>query len=850
MPMFKSKYYLPLDITDKVKELESGIKTFRYEKDFEVYDGGIILPLVRYPETKLQGKFINVGGVCDRNLNFVAGYEKGDPLLDYTSAYIPKEIQHSDETVIFSGDLNNQFGHFIQDSMSRLWYAVKHKEQKFKVALLLNSYWSKSNWKFDQETAYQIKFINLLGIKKERIIIVEQPTQFKQVIVPKQSVFWSEGFNSDLFKIVYDAARASVSPKNEKKIYLSRSKSELQDIYNETYFEKFFEKQGFKVLNPEHLPLEEQIAHVAGADEIACTYGTLSHWTLFAKDKTKLINLLRYPHAVDNRQLFIDQLRNLDSVYIDTTLNILPAKHVGCPYIVGPTLYWQDFLQQEYSIEYKTDVSEYLNNSGIRFGDYIKHYLDIVSTQLRYMIIFGYNFDHASYLKSLYMSFDPIGYAKLRSAVISADNPLFKERLFRLRKANSQSAPVIKLLGDGRVYPVEGGDLDEKYWSCLNARLYFMNKDYTPIAELAVPDSLQGGSMPRHYRGALRTDVSVSCTLDAVRQSHGLRNYVIRHLIVKPLVGKRPYKKLKQSPERFFGDSRNSFIRFLGRYYVRNYNTVVFGYRKAFRECLGSGDLSSRISALKQGLDDISCAYIDHFISLSRYWYRTDYAGSMWTDHDHLKRRECIEFEKGFEQPFPEILEVDPYFFAHNYCLDDLPDEALEGIEGSTIIDGGGYNGDTALAFHSHFPNAEIHVFEPLSFYVRTMESFLEVDSCNNKISVINKGLGDNTGTSRISYEVAEQEAEITTIDEAYSSHSGRIGLIKLDTTGSELGIIKSAADTIRKHRPVIAAAMYYNPESFFGLRDGIREIIPDYRFMVRRSCLRRPQTGIMLVAY
>ena len=848
MPMFKSKYYLPLDITDKVKELESGIKTFRYEKDFEVYDGGIILPLVRYPETKLQGKFINVGGVCDRNLNFVAGYEKGDHLLDYTSAYIPKEIQHSDETVIFSGDLHRHFGHFIQDSISRLWYAVKYREQDFKIAILINPNWP--NWDFNPEGSYHINFINLLGIRRERVLIVDKPTQFKQVIVPKQCVFWGEGYDKDLMGIVYNAARKTVTPKNEKKIYLSKSKFEKQDIYNEEYFERFFVDQGFKVINPEQLPLEEQIAFVSGADEIACTYGTLSHWSLFAQDGIKLINILRYPYALDNRQLFIDSLKKLDSVYIDATLNLFPVSNVGCPYLIGPSVYWQHFLQLEYQIDSNDGLFDYLDNSRIKFGDYIRNYLDRVSGNISYMLIFGYNFDHASFLKSLYMSFDPIGYAKLRSGMISTDNPLFKERLFRLKKGNSQSSPIIKLLSDGRIYPLDGKDMEEKYWSADSGRLYLMNNNYTPISEFTIPVSAITNHKPKQYKGVLRTDVSVTCYFYTVRQSHRFRNYIIRHLIIEPLVGKKPYKKLKQNPDRFFGDSKNNFIRFLGRYYVRNYNTVVFDYREAFRECLKSGDLSSRISTLKQGLDDISCAYIDHFISLSRYWYRTDYAGSMWTDHDHLKRRECIEFEKGFEQPFPEILEVDPYFFAHNYCLDDLPDEALEGIEGSTIIDGGGYNGDTALAFHSHFPNAEIHVFEPLSFYVRTIESFLEVDSCNNKISVINKGLGDSTGTSRISYEVAEQEAEITTIDEAYASQSGRIGLIKLDTTGSELGIIKGAANTIRKHRPVIAAAMYYKPESFFGLRDGIREIIPDYRFMIRRSCLRGPQTGLMLIAY
>lgn len=39
-------------------------------------------------------------------------------------------------------------------------------------------------------------------------------------------------------------------------------------------------------------------------------------------------------------------------------------------------------------------------------------------------------------------------------------------------------------------------------------------------------------------------------------------------LIIKPLVDSRKYKKLKKHPARFFEDSKSSFIRYLGRFYI------------------------------------------------------------------------------------------------------------------------------------------------------------------------------------------------------------------------------------------------------------------------------------------
>lgn len=47
---------------------------------------------------------------------------------------------------------------------------------------------------------------------------------------------------------------------------------------------------------------------------------------------------------------------------------------------------------------------------------------------------------------------------------------------------------------------------------------------------------------------------------------HYRRKYL--NMLIKLIVSKRKYRKLKKNPARFFGDSHNSFIRFLGRLYL------------------------------------------------------------------------------------------------------------------------------------------------------------------------------------------------------------------------------------------------------------------------------------------
>ena len=45
-------------------------------------------------------------------------------------------------------------------------------------------------------------------------------------------------------------------------------------------------------------------------------------------------------------------------------------------------------------------------------------------------------------------------------------------------------------------------------------------------------------------------------------------NHRILKVIIKILVGRKGYRKLKNDPQSFFADSRSKVIRFLGRYYI------------------------------------------------------------------------------------------------------------------------------------------------------------------------------------------------------------------------------------------------------------------------------------------
>ena len=91
--------------------------------------------------------------------------------------------------------------------------------------------------------------------------------------------------------------------------------------------------------------------------------------------------------------------------------------------------------------------------------------------------------------------------------------------------------------------------------------------------------------------------------------------------------------------------------------------------------------------------------------------------------------------------------------------------------------------------------------------------------------------------------------AQITTVDGNYKN-SDPIGLIKLDTEGFESAAIERAKEIIKRDKPIVVAAMYHTPEDFFVLKNKLKMINPDYKFMVRRSEMIIPMADLVLIAY
>jgi|GEM_PF-1622794 len=370
----KKRYFTSID-SDPKWEKNINVNRILPESKVHVneYENGYILPLrIKEGNTMSQVKF--EGGVCDSNLNFVAGikrdYNNPDANIACNAAYEPdkKNIEHSDEVVVFGGVLNSHFGNMLTNTTTRLWWFAENKDTKLKIAFVRRA----------REKTHNQEFLDLLGITADRMIIVEKPTQFKKVIVPDEACYimtcasykWVEAF--DLIK---ENVSKKMDPSPYKKIYLSRTAFKRFGSYdgvNEEFYEKFYERRGFKILHPEKYPLAEQVNYLMNADEIVSTFGTLTHLLLFAKSGVKSTAILRVPELWVH-QLVINAVREVDWYWFEGTKNPMPTKHDHGIFLYWPTESFKKCLECQ-GVEYKP---EELPGSDVPSAEYVAEYMKL-----------------------------------------------------------------------------------------------------------------------------------------------------------------------------------------------------------------------------------------------------------------------------------------------------------------------------------------------------------------------------------------------------------------------------------------------------------------------------------------
>ena len=170
---------------------------------------------------------------------------------------------------IFAGYLFPHYGHFILESLSRLWFIKRHPE----IPLVWLGVHNQIEF-----TDMHRQIFDIYDIKNPMFLLTEA-TKIEELFVPEAGYIISTRYTKSQIDALRLVGSKPVVP--GKKIWLSRSKLDKGRLLNEKYFEQLLALRGWKVFHPEHYSIVEQVDFLCDSEVIAGIEGSGFHTLIF-----------------------------------------------------------------------------------------------------------------------------------------------------------------------------------------------------------------------------------------------------------------------------------------------------------------------------------------------------------------------------------------------------------------------------------------------------------------------------------------------------------------------------------------------------------------------------------------
>lgn len=343
---------------------------------------GIIIPALITKDSPMFGW----GGVISKEA-FVDESKMGD---GFGGFYKTAECRHIHKKVVYLGPFIKQWGHFLLDSCSRLWYMLDHDDEVDNYVFC-----GELNGKNAILNGNYREFLELLGIC-HKVLIINQPTEFDEVIIPEMGLrkaeFWSEEFGNLYSRAISNALKGYTVENKGKRIFLSRSKLDICTESGNEEMDAYFRLNGFKVVYPEKEKLTSLIRKLYGAEYVASISGSTAHNFLFVDKDCDCIIVEKYALA-NEYQVGLNLVRTLSVTYIDANICLLPVRPGSGPFIVCCNKYLKSFSEYRgFQVKKQiVHIPKYVHN-------YWKRYFDVYSIYPEKWIVH----DHYDSIKEAY----------------------------------------------------------------------------------------------------------------------------------------------------------------------------------------------------------------------------------------------------------------------------------------------------------------------------------------------------------------------------------------------------------------------------------------------------------------
>jgi hypothetical protein len=191
------------------------------------------------------------------------------------AADLPPATRSDQRSVVYAGHLSHHFGHFILESLSRLWFASQYPERPIVWACRpepIPPAWH----------GWQRQILDVLGIRNE-VLLLTEPTRFRSVDVPQPGYRVKDFFSRQHADFL--AAYPARARDPDLRVWLSRSGTTSE--YNSLHADRLEQQlaaHGWTIVQPETLPIVEQLELLATAGRVAGEQGSAFHLLVLLGD--------------------------------------------------------------------------------------------------------------------------------------------------------------------------------------------------------------------------------------------------------------------------------------------------------------------------------------------------------------------------------------------------------------------------------------------------------------------------------------------------------------------------------------------------------------------------------------
>lgn len=259
--------------------------------------------------------------------------------------------------------------------------------------------------------------------------------------------------------------------------------------------------------------------------------------------------------------------------------------------------------------------------------------------------------------------------------------------------------------------------------------------------------------------------------------------------------------------EKLTDQDKDLFIRFL----LKRFSGVETVY----------ADEKTRIDEAFEKIQDI-CEIIG-----DEKWYHFDFRGEMINFFVPIRNYD--------NQSYIETRLMKHYEVVHAFDLIEYEKDGFNPENGMTILDCGAADGDTAVFFSKLYPDSVIYSFEFMEVQFEYINKNIENNDCTN-VHLVKGFLYETSGQYFLSndFEVLtinnnrEDLRIINTIsidDFVKKNDVSKIGLIKMDLEGGEMGALKGAIHTIKDQKPLLYIPIYHLKSDLYTIPEFLNQL-------------------------